>query len=636
MPAAASPSFLIAILVACEGGATRPAGEASKLTQGGGVDSQAFSRDGLQLLPSDPSEWADFGDQVSMGGDLDGDGLPDLAVGAPYAMDDVWPSGAVYVYSGWDGGGASVSELKVSASHPYSYGHYGSAITTQGDLDGDGLHDLLVGAHGRDNPEQNAGIVYLYRGALGGIDPSAEISISASNPGEWHAFGIALSSGGDIDGDGLDDLAVGAPGSTSGSPADQPRCGSVYVYMNATGDLSGSVEQEVRASDCGMDDEYGSAVASEGDLDGDGYSDLVVGALYVSDIKKMDEHGSGRAYVYLGGAGGVSVDSEQKIVPSDGADFDAFGTALATGGDLDGDGNDDLVVGAPFDDDMGSSSGAVYVYMGSTTGVDLTSETKLTDPTGGEKYVYGYSLAPLRDLNGDGLADLLVGSPRFDGRTENNGAVLLYLGTPAGVAPLADQVLEPDPGQKLEGFGYSIYAGADLHGDGNLDIAVGAPHYDTDLYDSGAAYLFSLCDDCDRDGFTSEADCDDNDPTIHPGAEDIAGDGIDQDCNGEDAIAVDDTGTTPDGGGEGDGGTTGDGGESDGGESGDSGESGESGESGDGGNSGDGGDSGGGKAGCAVLDGGGLLLAFSALSAIVGRIGARRRDGSGPSGTPGL
>ncbi len=547
MPATAS---LLTFLIACEGGSTRPA--ASKLGPGGGVESQAFSRDGLQLLPSDPSESADFGDQVSMGGDLDGDGLPDLAVGAPYAEVDERPAGAVYVYSGWDGAGASVTELTVSSSHPYSYSYYGSAITTQGDLDGDGLHDLLVGAYGFPNPEQHAGIVYLYRGAIGGIDPSAELSISASNPGEWHAFGIALSSGGDVDGDGLDDLAVGAPGSTSGSPEDQPRCGSVYLYMNATGDLSGSVEQEVWASDCAMDDDYGSAVASEGDLDGDGYADLVVSALYASDIKKGDEHGSGRAYIYLGGAGGVSVDSEQKVTPSDGADFDEFGTALATGGDLDGDGHDDLVVGAPYDDDMGRSSGAVYVYLGSTVGVDLASETKLTDPAGGETYLYGASLAPLRDLNGDGLADLLVGSPRFDGRTENNGAVLLYLGTPAGVAPLADQVLEPNPGQKLESFGASIDAGVDLNGDGNLDIVVGAPNYDSDLRDSGAAYLSSLR-------------------------------------------------------GEGDGGTAGDGGES-----------------------GDGGA----KTGCAALNGGGLLLAFSSIWAIVGRIGPRRRAGPGPPGTP--
>ncbi|MFT5587402.1 MAG: hypothetical protein ACI9VR_005012, partial [Cognaticolwellia sp.] len=151
-----------------------------------------------------------------------------------------------------------------------------------------------------------------------------------------------------------------------------------------------TVQQKIVASDPDRSDAFGYAISSAGDLDGDGYDDLMVGAHFDNDMG-LD---SGSVYVYYGSASGLDTASEQKLTASDGASSDRFGSALAGGQDFDGDGYDDVAVGAWWDDDNGSYSGSAYIYYGSSTGVSLASEQKLTPADGAAGDQFGVTLAP--------------------------------------------------------------------------------------------------------------------------------------------------------------------------------------------------------------------------------------------------
>lgn len=263
----------------------------------------------------------------------------------------------------------------------------------------------------------------------------------------------------DVNGDGYADLAVSALGAASGN-------GKVYVFHGSATGLSTTASSVIT----GAGNQFGKAVASAGDINGDGYADLIVGAPL----------GNGAAYVYLGGPSGLGAtpSAASTLLPT--ASSTNFGSAVASAGDVNGDGYADVVVGAPFP----ASQGAVFVYLGGANGLGATPPlpSAITISPGGG---FGTAVASA-DANGDGYSDVIVGAPAatYNGITPGPGKVYVYRGSSSGLVVASPTVIPAPTGFA---FGGAV-AGGDVNGDGYADIAVG--QITVGAMTSGAAYVF--------------------------------------------------------------------------------------------------------------------------------------------------
>ena len=300
--------------------------------------------------------------------------------------------------------------------------YFGGAVTGIGDVDGDGINDIAVGAFFDDDGGTNRGAVYvLFLNADGTVKAEQKISDTAGGLAATldnsDTFGESVAGIGDLDGDGINDIAVGAWGDDDGGT----NRGAVYVlFLNADGTVK--AEQKISDTAGGLaailddTDEFGIAVVGIGDVDGDGINDIAVGA------RGDDDGGTGRgaAYVLFLNADGT-VKAEQKISDTAGGlaasldNSDQFGRAVAGIGDLDGDGINDIAVGAFLDDDGGSDRGAVYVLFLNADGT-VKAEQKISDTAGGLAATlgnddrFGVAVAGIGDGDGDGINDIAVGA----------------------------------------------------------------------------------------------------------------------------------------------------------------------------------------------------------------------------------
>ena len=396
---------------------------------------------------------------------------------------------------------------------------FGYSAASLGDLDGDGVGDLAVGAllddDGSigpcDDPFQdcNRGAVWvLFLNTDGTVKSHQKISDTAGgftgilDDRDW--FGNSVASLDDLDGDGVGDLAVGARHDDDvGSNR-----GAVWIlFLNSDGTVKS--HQKISDTDGGfmgvLDniDEFGTSVASLGDLDGDGVGDLAVGA--VGD----DDGGTNRGAVwvlFLNTDG--TVKSHQKISDTEGGftgvldNFDRFGFSVASLGDLDGDGVGDLAVGAHLDDDGGLNQGAVWVLFLHADGT-VKSHQKISDTQGGFTGIldaedfFGVSVASLHDLDGDGVGDLAVGATLDDDGGFNRGAVWILFVNANGTVKEYQKISDTQGGfmgvlDDFDAFGWSVASLADLDGDGVGDLAVGAHLDDDGGVDSGAVWVLLL------------------------------------------------------------------------------------------------------------------------------------------------
>lgn len=267
-------------------------------------------------------------------------------------------------------------------------------------------------------------------------------------------FGITVVQPGDLNGDGHEDLAVGA---TTFDAAGGAIPGRVYVYFGGPG---ADATPDVVLTGESVGDRFGYALAAAGDVNGDGSRDLIVGA-YQNDARGAN---AGRAYVYFGGPG---LDSVPDLVLNGATAGDQFGIAVAGVGDVNGDGRDDLLVGARFNATGGFQAGRAYVFFGGTS-LDAVPDLVITSTTPGERF--GFTVARAGDVNGDWRDDFLVGAYLNSAHGLEAGRAYVFFGGP-GVDATSDLVLD---GESAGDHFSDGLAGADVNGDGRSDILVGA------------------------------------------------------------------------------------------------------------------------------------------------------------------
>ena len=379
-------------------------------------------------------------------GDLDGDGHTDIAVGAPWDDDGGTDRGAVWIHF-LNADGTVKATQKISDTQGNFTGviqdeeWFGWSVSAVGDVNHDGITDLAVGSIQTDDGSVDAGAVWLlFMNTTGTVKTTHKISFSSGGFGvflfDFSWFGSSVCPLGDIDGDGVVDLAVGSHGdSDSGTFV-----GAVYaLHLKTDGTVKSSLKiNEVSGGFTGAlddGDEFGWAMAPLGDLDGNGTADLAVTA-------ELDDDGGqdrGAVWVLYLQPGATIVKSSAKISATEG-DFtgvldnkDHFGRSIAALGDFDGDGVGDLCVGAYQDDDGGSNKGAAWNLFLNADGT-VASYQKISATEGGFSGAldledkFGGSVAGLGDLNGDGVRDVAVGASLDDDTGTDTGALwVLFL-----------------------------------------------------------------------------------------------------------------------------------------------------------------------------------------------------------------
>ncbi len=349
---------------------------------------------------------------------------------------------------------------------------YGFAVGTAGDVNGDGFSDVIVGAERYDSGALYEGRAFVYYGSQCGLSvvPDWEFSGDIHNARFGHAVGTA----GDVNGDGFGDVIVGAPYYHLGQNDE----GRVYVFCGSASGLGASPDWMAAGEQAGA--KFGSPAACAGDVNGDGFSDVIVGA-HVYDHDEIDE---GRVYVYHGSASGLSTTPDW-MAESDQASTQ-FGHSVGTAGDVNGDGFSDVIVGAWLYDNGQSDEGRVFVYHGSPAG--LSSTPDWTGESDQQDAHYGYSAAPAGDVNGDGFSDVIVGARWYTTGAVREGGAFVYHGSASGLSAMPNWTTV---GAQSDAFyGFSVFAAGDVNGDGFGDVVVGAYGFDSGEENEGKAFVF--------------------------------------------------------------------------------------------------------------------------------------------------
>jgi hypothetical protein len=259
---------------------------------------------------------------------------------------------------------------------------------------------------------------------------------------------------------------------------------SLALLVVTVSEVSGDVPEPASPDWTAESDQAGAmlgfSVSSAGDVNGDGFDDVIVGA-FSYDTTEINE---GRAYLYHGSAWGLG--ATPNWLADGGQANDLFGYSVAGAGDVNGDGYDDVIVGALQYDGAAQNGGGAFVYHGSGSGL---SSARDWPAAGNQGYAWlGFSVAGAGDVNGDGFADVIVGEPLFDVAAENEGRVYVYHGSASGLGPSPDWTAN---GNAAEGrFGKSVATAGDVNGDGFADVIVGADGYDDELVNQGRVYVY--------------------------------------------------------------------------------------------------------------------------------------------------
>jgi hypothetical protein len=411
-----------------------------------------------------------FGWSLNTAGDVNSDGYEDIIVAA-YRYKTFFPQdGKIFVFYGSPSGLSNAPDW--TAIGAWNGALLGHSVAPAGDVNGDGYDDIVVGVP---SPKGNGGNgwAYAYYGSADGLSAEPDWTVTDPQAASW--YGRTVGGPGDVNGDGYDDVVVGAPHWDNGEHDE----GRAYMYL---GSAIGLETTPVWVTESNQADSlYGRWVGSTGDVNGDGYDDMAVGAHFY-DGDQLDE---GRVFVFYGSATGLSTTADWI---ADGNQVRGwFGRAVSTAGDVNGDGYDDLMVGAPKYDGDFLNSGATFIFFGSVTGLSPTPDwTTYVDQADAW---YGRRLNTAGDVNGDGYSDVVSGAPNYDdGGLVDSGRTYVFYGSATGPSTTADWIKLYD--QDKGWFGRAVSSAGDVDGDGYDEVLIGAPNYTAPEFHQGAAYVF--------------------------------------------------------------------------------------------------------------------------------------------------
>jgi len=420
-------------------------------------DEGTYGTDPLNILnPNYPNLFTVFGssaghklgESISGAGDVNADGYPDFIVGSAYSY--------ARVYSGVNG--AMIYEFSGTL-----WDHFGISVSAAGDVNNDGYDDVIVGGHKSDISFPDAGVAKVFSG----VDGAELYSFTGAATGD--ELGFSVSGAGDVNNDGYDDLIVGA----AYSDVVGPSAGRAYVYSGLNGSALYTLDGKADY------DKFGYQVSDAGDMNADGYDDFAV-ASWSDDTGGAD---MGAVYVYSGFDGGVIY-----TFIGDGCNTN-YCYPIDAAGDVNNDGYDDLIFGSWLNDRSldanpstlaaSTNTGAAWVYGGS----DGALLYKFVGDTLAD--YLGSAVSGAGDVNGDGYDDVVVGAYGHDGQANMAGSARVY----SGADGLILYTFTGDSSQ--DRLGYSVSGLGDVDKDGYSDVVIGIRYDDNGASNTGAARVFS-------------------------------------------------------------------------------------------------------------------------------------------------
>ncbi len=446
--------------------------------------------------------------RVSDAGDINGDGIDDVIIGAPNINTS-------YVVFGKETGfdvnlnldtldGSNGFKLNSTAANQ----GLGNAVSGAGDINGDGIDDLIISDPFRDSSAYNSGSSYVVFGSTSGFAADFDLSTLNGNngfkidgEGGRDYLGISVDDVGDVNGDGIDDLIVGANGADNNGNYS----GSSYIIFGKTTGFAANFDLSTLDGSNGFridgkayDSDLGVSVSDAGDVNGDGIDDLIVGASGDGSNNTLP----GSSYVVFGKTTGFAANFDLSTLDGsngfkiDGKEqFDDLGRRVSSAGDINGDGFDDLiVVGVDPDTDTN------YVIFGKGSGFDPSFDLSSLDGSNGfsikEETINNVpsplSISSLGDFNGDGFDDIILG----DYQENINGRSYVIFGNNSGFGPTLDlATLDGSNGFKINGSpgyksaGYSVSGAGDFNNDGFADLMVSSEYQAPDFTNFYRTYV---------------------------------------------------------------------------------------------------------------------------------------------------
>jgi len=425
---------------------------------------------------------AAFGQSLSSGGDVNGDGIDDVLVGAPALLDDDgWITGGAFLYLG------STSALSPEPAwgtlghlDPSNDNQFGATVAIVEDVNDDGFDDMLISAPlGLSTAMNPNGVVSLFLGS--GSLPAVGDYFEVEEPhvvieGATDSYFGDTVAGGDFNGDDTGDILIGAPFAATGK-------GRIYLYKGPIGDPAqtyqslGDSSADWEHTGAEEDDHLGMSLASAGDVNADGYDDILAGAPDADGAVGTVSR-AGTAMLFFGTS---TVPAEPAAWSVEGRlDDSALGINVAGGGDVNGDGYDDIAVTVEA---SSAAYSTVQLYLGTPTGPSEAYFWARVGEAPGDGY--GTSVAMNGDLNNDGLSDVLIGADKAGG---TNGTAHAFHGLETGVLPWATASAEGTESQLR--LGAALASAGDFNGDGIGDLLVGAGHVDSPVPNDGRAAVY--------------------------------------------------------------------------------------------------------------------------------------------------